>query len=250
MERILSTTALVAALLLVVGCPPKYPKCDKDEHCREGEFCVNGQCQQCRDNADCGKGQICKGGRCEKDPGYCESADDCPDGKACINNRCVPCKADADCGEGGRCKDGKCLRPGQCTTDEDCPINHECQNGVCVAPPSDTSAAAKCTPETVYFGYDEHVLSTAATSSLQQAARCIKSVPGRSIRLEGHCDPRGTEEYNLALGDRRARAVQRYLKRLGVDTGRMRAVSKGKLEASGTGPSSWARDRKVEFIWE
>lgn len=254
MTRCLSTlfTLGTLAFLLTVwtGCPPKYPKCDKDEHCKEGEFCVNGLCQQCRNDKDCEKGQFCKGGRCEPIPGYCESTDDCPDGKACKNNRCVPCETDGDCGEGLRCRSGKCLRPGQCVTDEDCPENHECQNGVCVAPPPDNSGAAPCTPSTIYFGFDEHVLSTQATKKLQDAAQCIKRVPGRTIRLEGHCDPRGTEEYNLALGDRRAQAVRRYLVRLGVKGDQLRPISKGKLEATGTSESSWALDRKVQFIWE
>ena len=72
----------------------------------------------------------------------------------------------------------------------------------------------------------------------------------RGLRVEGHCDPRGTEEYNLALGDRRARSVVGYLGRLGVETSRLRAVSKGKLEAVGSDEEGWARDRKATFVWE
>ncbi len=251
MSRFLTASVLfgVAALFLT-GCPPTYPKCDKDEHCKENEFCVNGMCQQCRDTKDCPEGQLCNKGRCDPIPGYCKTNDDCPDGKACKNNRCVACESDKDCGEGNRCRNGKCLRPGQCATDDDCPENHECQNGVCVAPPPVDTSAAKCTPKTIYFGYDEFVLSAASTRKLQTAAKCIKSVTGRSIRVEGHCDPRGTEEYNLALGDRRAQAVRRYLKRLGISASRLRAVSKGKLEATGSGASTWKFDRKVQFIWE
>jgi peptidoglycan-associated lipoprotein len=251
MIRALPSIVLLSALTLALaGCPPKYPNCKKDEDCRDGEFCVNGKCQQCREDSDCKKGQVCNEGRCDAKPGYCETSDDCPDGKACINNACVPCESDDDCGEGASCKNGKCLQPGQCTTDEDCPENHECQNGVCVAPPPPGDQDASCTPSTVYFGFDEFVLTSDATGKLQAAARCIKSVSGRTIRLEGHCDPRGTEEYNLALGDRRAQAVRRYLIRLGVGAGRMRVVSKGKLEATGSSESSWAMDRKVQFIWE
>jgi len=241
---------LALGALVAGGCTPKYPKCDKDEHCREGEFCVNGMCQQCRNDKDCGKGHVCKSGRCAAQAGYCESNDDCPMGQACIDNNCAPCRRDGDCGAGGRCQGGKCLQPGSCNTDEDCPENHECQNGRCVGPPGDTGASAPCTPATVYFGFDEFVISSAASSKLQDAARCINSVPGRTIRMEGHCDPRGTEEYNLALGDRRTQAVRRYLERLGVDGGRLRAVSKGKLEATGTDAASWALDRKVQFFWE
>jgi len=247
MSRLLTVVIPGAlTLLLLAGCPPKYPKCDKDEHCKEGEFCVNGMCQQCRDDRDCGSGQLCNKGRCEAG---CRSSDDCPGGQVCQNEKCVPCKTDGDCGEGGRCRQGRCLKPGQCATDEDCPENHECQNGVCVAPPP-PAVQGPCTPSPVYFDFNEHVLTTEATQTLQQNADCIKKVAGRRLRLEGHCDPRGTEEYNMALGDRRARSVQRYLSRLGVDASRLRVVSKGKLEATGTSEAGWARDRKVDFIWE
>ena len=249
--------ALGVMVLLAGGCKPTYPKCDNDEHCTEkGEYCVNGMCQQCRDSKDCPKGQRCNGGRCDKIVGYCESNDDCTGGQACINNRCGPCSTDEQCGAGSKCKNGKCLGPGQCISDEDCPENHECQNGSCVAPPADTAAGNDpcsklgLTPlPTVYFDFDEFVLSTEATRALQQAVNCLKKA-NRRVRLEGHCDPRGTEEYNLALGDRRSRSVYRYLLRLGAPRNRMRSVSKGKLEATGSGESSWGQDRKVVFVWE
>lgn len=243
-----SIALLLGAAMLLIACPPKYPKCDKDENCRKGEFCVNGQCQQCRDDKDCGKGQVCKGGRCEKTG--CETSADCPDNKACKNNRCVPCESDGDCGPDAKCKNGKCLRAGQCLTDADCPPNHECQDGHCVAPPSADKGKAKCTPETVYFDFDEFVLTSETTQKLTNAATCIKSVPNRTVRLEGHTDPRGTEEYNLTLGENRASSVKRYLERLGVDAKRMRTLSKGKLEATGMSEPGWAKDRRVDFIWE
>lgn len=249
MSRALCVAFASCVLLVSTGCKPDYPKCDKDEHCKENEFCVNGLCQQCRDNADCQQGQVCNQGRCEAPEGYCETAADCPNGQACKDNRCAPCVADGDCGEGGRCREGRCLGPNDCVSDEDCPENYECQGGTCVAPPTG-AGDAPCQPEPVYFGFDEFVLTSTATSKLQQAAKCVNSVPGRTVRVEGHCDPRGTEEYNLALGDRRARAVTNYLTRIGVPSGRLRPVSKGKLEASGSDESSWAQDRKVLFIWE
>ncbi len=140
------------------------------------------------------------------------------------------------------------MQPGQCASSADCPENHECQGGTCVAPPPPPQPGA-CQPDPIYFDFNEFVLTSEATAKLQAAATCIKSLK-RTIRVEGHCDPRGTEEYNLALGDRRARSVRRYLKRLGIAGKRMRPVSKGKLEASGTDAGSWSRDRKVLFIWE
>ena len=245
------TNALFVSVCLfaIASCSPKYPKCNSDSDCRENEFCVNGQCQQCRQDADCDKGQQCRGGRCEDIAGYCESAADCPNGQACLNNRCKACSEDAECGPGARCRAGRCLQPGQCASDEDCPENQECQGGNCVSPPTGVQSAT-CQPQPIFFDFNAAGLTSAATSSLQQAAECIKSVNGRTLRIEGHCDPRGTEEYNLALGDRRARAALQYLERLGVATKRIRPVSKGKLEATGSDPSSWARDRKVIFVWE
>jgi len=231
------------------GCQPKYPACERDEHCRKGEFCVNRRCQQCRSDADCAAGKACRSGRCEPKGEYCDTAEDCPEGQVCIAHQCAPCRKNADCGEGGHCKAGRCL-PRSCQTDEDCPENHECQNGRCVAPPSAKDAHAACTPQPIYFGFDEFVLSDEATRRLHSAATCINSVAGRRIRLEGHCDPRGTDEYNLALGDRRAHTVRNYLRRLGVDVTRLRVLSKGRLEAVGTDAAGWATDRRVQFNWE
>jgi len=259
MLRSLSTAlSLVAIVLLFTACKPTYPKCDNDDHCAEkSEYCVNGMCQQCRDSKDCPKGQKCNKGRCDKIIGYCDSTEDCKDGQACINNRCGPCQNDGQCGAGAKCKDGKCLSPGQCLTDDDCPENHECQNGSCAAPPPDTTVQGTdlCSKlgltqlPTIYFDFDEFVLSPEATQALQQAVKCLKKV-NRRVRLEGHCDQRGTEEYNLALGDRRGRSVLRYLQRLGAPRNRIRTVSKGKLEATGFNEASRAKDRKVTFIWE
>lgn len=249
MSRRLILTSLLGGLVAVSACKPDYPKCDKDEHCKPGEFCVNKRCAQCRTTKDCPAGQECKAGACEKPDGYCESSADCPNRQACVKNRCVPCKSDADCGSGASCKDGRCLLPGQCNTDADCPENHECKDGQCAGPPAE-GGAGPCQPPTVYFDFNEFVLTSEATAKLQEAANCIKSVANRTMRLEGHCDPRGTEEYNLALGDRRARSVEKYLGRLGVAGKQMRPVSKGKLEATGTDAASWAQDRKVLFVWE
>ena len=249
---------VAASLLLFTACKPTYPKCDNDDHCAEkGEYCVNGMCQQCRDSKDCPKGQNCNKGRCDKIIGYCESPEDCTNGQACINNRCGPCTADSQCVAGSKCKAGKCLSAGQCVSDEDCPENHECKDGSCVAPPPDTGVTGTdpcgkigMTPlPTIYFDFDEFVLSSESTQALQQAVNCLKKVD-RRVRLEGHCDSRGTEEYNLALGDRRGRSVLRYLLRLGAPRNRLRTVSKGKLEATGYNEASWAKDRKVTFIWE
>lgn len=234
------------------GCQPDYPKCRGDKDCKTGEFCVKGQCQQCRDDRDCTSGAVCKGGRCEAAPGACQTAADCPEGQGCKDGRCEPCDADAQCGEGGRCRTGRCLGPGECGSDEDCASGEECQNGRCIAPPSPVGKGeAPCALEVVYFDFNEALLTDGATATLVANAECLKGKgAGRTVRLEGRCDARGTEEYNMALGDRRARSVEEHLRRLGVEGAQLRPVSRGKLDSTGMDDAGWAKDRRVDFIWE
>lgn len=97
----------------------------------------------------------------------------------------------------------------------------------------------------IYFGYDRYDLSSDARSALQAQARWME---GNSsyVTVEGHCDERGTREYNLALGDRRANAVKNYLVALGVSSSRIRTVSYGKERPAviGTGSTAWAKNRR------
>ena len=74
--------------------------------------------------------------------------------------------------------------------------------------------------------------------------------PGVTIVVEGHCDERGTQEYNLALGEKRANTVKSYLKNLGIDTSRMNTRSKGENEpvCRRSSESCWADNRRVQFI--
>src|SRR5436309_3434161 len=97
---------LLLGLLGVVvgdsGCTPTYPKCDKDTDCpgnqKGKEWCVNGQCQQCRPGRnDCPAGYDCNAGRCDAIPGYCTSNTQCPNGGVCVNNRCSACQTDGQC---------------------------------------------------------------------------------------------------------------------------------------------------------
>jgi peptidoglycan-associated lipoprotein len=101
----------------------------------------------------------------------------------------------------------------------------------------------------IYFEFNEASLRSDGQESLDKIAECFKNKGGR-ITVEGHCDERGTIEYNLALGDRRARAVRKYLARLGVDASRLDIVSKGELEPADPGHNeeAWAKNRRAEFI--
>jgi peptidoglycan-associated lipoprotein len=104
-----------------------------------------------------------------------------------------------------------------------------------------------CVIETVYFAFDSSELDSSARSALQEAVECYRGQadPGLSLLLTGACDPRGTEEYNIALGERRASAVRGYLVSLGLDSSRINITSVGEEMATGTDEAGWARDRNV-----
>lgn len=246
-SRMLLLIALAFATGVAFGCRPTYPKCENDQHCRQGERCLQGMCQQCAADNDCPSGQACQQGKCAAAGQKCASDSDCPETQACKNGVCSPCAADNECGPGGKCHSGKCTRANRCPRgDEDCPEGQKCINGACQAP---AAAPTSCQLENVYFDFNEAALTTAATATLNRNADCVKSV-GRGVAIEGHTDPRGTTEYNLNLGQRRADSVKQFLKRYGVDPGKVRTLSKGKEEATGTNEAGWAQDRKAKFIWE
>ncbi len=98
----------------------------------------------------------------------------------------------------------------------------------------------------VYFGYDRYDLSSDGRSGLQAQAAWLVAHADVKVTVEGHCDERGTREYNLALGDRRANAVKNYLVALGVDPSRIHTVSYGKERpaVTGTGESVWSKNRR------
>ncbi len=102
----------------------------------------------------------------------------------------------------------------------------------------------------VYFGYDRSDLTGEAQATLQNLAAWMTSHPAASISLEGHADERGTREYNLALGDRRANSAHDYLTALGVDGGRLSTISYGKERPAvlGSSEESWAENRRDVFV--
>ena len=103
--------------------------------------------------------------------------------------------------------------------------------------------------KTVYFDYDKSDLSDGTRAALQSNADWLKANPKRAIAIEGHCDERGTVEYNLALGQRRAASVKDYLVTLGVAADRLRTVSYGKERPADPGhdESAWSKNRRAEF---
>lgn len=97
----------------------------------------------------------------------------------------------------------------------------------------------------VYFDLDQYRLSSDAQEVLRRQAAWLESYPKVSIRVAGNCDERGTREYNLALGERRASIVKNYLVDLGVDPARIETVSYGKERplAVGSDEAAWAQNR-------
>jgi len=131
--------------------------------------------------------------------------------------------------------------PGACGTDADCTGGDVCRSGRCVAQP-------RCDLLRVTFAFDSAQLDEPAMQALRDSARCLQARRAASLLVEGHCDERGTAEYNIALGAKRADAVKRYLGALGV-AGKIDTVSFGKeLPAvEGTGESAWAKNRRAEL---
>ena len=98
---------------------------------------------------------------------------------------------------------------------------------------------------TIYFGYDSNALAPSETAKLDKVAQYINKYDLYLI-IEGHCDQRGTEEYNRALGERRANAIRAYLVKRGVADNKIKTVSYGedKPAVSGTGESVWKQNRR------
>jgi peptidoglycan-associated lipoprotein len=101
----------------------------------------------------------------------------------------------------------------------------------------------------IHFDYDQSTLTDEARATLEKHASWIQAHAGLKISVEGHCDDRGTVEYNLALGEQRARAAYDYLVSLGIPRARLNTVSYGKERPidTGTSDAAWAKNRRAHF---
>jgi peptidoglycan-associated lipoprotein len=102
----------------------------------------------------------------------------------------------------------------------------------------------------VFFDYDSSEINDAARATLQASAAVLKKYPSWVVTIEGHCDERGTAEYNLALGERRAVAARAYLLSLGLDANRLRTVSYGSEFPFDPNheETAWSRNRRAHFV--
>ncbi len=101
----------------------------------------------------------------------------------------------------------------------------------------------------VFFDYDSAELTVDVRRTLEENAKWFRQYPGVNIVVEGHCDERGTEEYNLALGDRRAQAARDYLTQLGIRSSLLEAISFGEERpfVQGSNERAWAKNRRAHF---
>jgi len=109
---------------------------------------------------------------------------------------------------------------------------------------------AKAGSDTIYFGTDEYSLDEASKATLAAQARWLLANPGVRASIEGHCDERGTREYNQALGERRANAVRDFMVSQGVPTSRLVVTSWGKERpvALGSNEEAWAQNRRAVTV--
>ena len=128
------------------------------------------------------------------------------------------------------------------------------------AAPAESDASVVVAPEIAqacgidqsdaYFTYNSAALRERESGILAKLSHCFAEGPlaGRSMKLVGHADPRGDEEYNFALAGRRAERVRQALTEHRLDPARVSATSRGELDASGSDESGWSRDRRVEVL--
>ena len=104
--------------------------------------------------------------------------------------------------------------------------------------------------ETVYFDFDKSNVKPSEIAKITRVANAMKNYPGKGVRIEGHCDERGTEEYNRALGERRALAIREHLVRMGVDARQTDTISYGedRPKDPGHNDAAYAKNRRGEFI--
>ena len=104
--------------------------------------------------------------------------------------------------------------------------------------------------EDIYFEFDQYILSDTAKQNLNKKAQWLKNFPSAKAVIEGHCDERGSAEYNLALGQKRADAAMQYLVSLGISANRISTISFGKEKPldPGSTEAAWSKNRRAHFV--
>jgi peptidoglycan-associated lipoprotein len=242
----------LAALAVLTGCPPKFPNCKTDEHCKEAEnnegklVCILGQCQECGRDEDCPAGKICKFNKCEVKP-QCLADADCTGGLVCRAQKCVPeCTRNEECGANMKCEGVRCVPALECSADADCKEGKVCENNKCIVKVA-AAVEKACDIVTIHFEFDKYEITSESRSALEKNADCMKQKGVKNLVIEGNCDERGTTEYNMSLGLNRANAAKKFLQNLGVKN--VKAISYGKERPVCTQSSEdcWYKNRRADF---
>jgi peptidoglycan-associated lipoprotein len=124
------------------------------------------------------------------------------------------------------------------------------QNNVAGPTPGSQQDLVVNVGDRVFFGYDQYDLTGEARTTVERQAQWLRTYPNVNIVVEGHCDERGTREYNLALGEKRATAVRNYLIANGVAPNRIQTISYGKERPAvlGSDETSWAQNRRGVLV--
>jgi peptidoglycan-associated lipoprotein len=235
----------VCAIAASCGDSSKTPACKADKDCKKGQHCALGKCVECVEDGDCPAGKACQSNACVLAL-ECQNDKQCPPGKVCQAGKCKACAADSECGPGGTCDAGACKPAKACTKDDQCADDEDCVNGFCHKAGSTSVGDAGCMLSTVYFAFDDSTVQASERDRLAANVACIEKTKGKNVYVIGHTDTSGTDEYNIALSERRAQSVADYMARLGTDPARMQIVPKGETQPTGLGDD---KDRRVEFQW-
>jgi len=109
---------------------------------------------------------------------------------------------------------------------------------------------AEMAMQRIHFNFDQYILTPEAQETLAKNADYLRSNPGVKVQIEGHCDERGSDEYNLALGERRATTTKNYMVTIGIDASRLSTISYGEEKPleMGNNEDAWAMNRRAEFV--
>lgn len=120
--------------------------------------------------------------------------------------------------------------------------------GVVISP--DIRSACGISDTEAFFAFNSATVRRGDAPALDKIAVCFTTGPlaGRKMRLVGHADPRGEDSYNLALGERRANGVKKYLTNAGLNGDQAELTSRGEMDATGTDEESWSKDRRVDIV--